>query len=88
MHVITRYYLKKKGLFDEETSHMFTRQIIEAVGYLHANGVVHRDLKPENVMVDCDGQSPVFFHIKQDLKTNSASRLRVLAGMKGSLGVY
>lgn len=49
------YYLKKKGLFDEETSHMFTRQIVAAVEYLHANGVVHRDLKPENVMVDCDG---------------------------------
>ena len=73
---------------------MFTRQIIEAVGYLHANGVVHRDLKPENVMVDCDGQSPVFFHIKHDRITNCASGLRVLGRMKGclwclsSLGVY
>ncbi len=26
--------------------------ILDALGYIHANGVVHRDLKPENIMVD------------------------------------
>ena len=28
--------------------------ILEALEYIHANGVVHRDLKPENIMVDAD----------------------------------
>ena len=26
--------------------------VLEALEYVHANGVVHRDLKPENIMVD------------------------------------
>lgn len=29
-------------------------QILEALAFLHANGVVHRDLKPSNVLVDFD----------------------------------
>jgi serine/threonine protein kinase len=29
--------------------------VLEALDYIHANGVVHRDLKPENIMVD-DGR--------------------------------
>ncbi|HUV70242.1 MAG TPA: serine/threonine-protein kinase [Terracidiphilus sp.] len=27
-------------------------EVLHALGYIHANGVVHRDLKPENIMVD------------------------------------
>jgi serine/threonine-protein kinase len=32
-----------------------TTQVLEALAYLHENGVVHRDLKPENIMVDDSG---------------------------------
>ena len=33
-------------------------QVLEALAYVHAQGVVHRDLKPENVLVDAGRQRP------------------------------
>ena len=30
------------------------KQALEALGYLHACGVVHRDIKPENILVELE----------------------------------
>lgn len=32
------------------------RQVADAVGYAHGEGVVHRDLKPQNILIDAQGQ--------------------------------
>jgi serine/threonine-protein kinase len=37
------------------------RSLLDALGYLHARGVVHRDLKPENVVLGQDGVKLVDF---------------------------
>lgn len=37
--------------YNEEDGRMIFRQIMSALHYCHANGVVHRDLKPENFIM-------------------------------------
>ncbi|XP_059805971.1 calcium/calmodulin-dependent protein kinase type 1D-like [Hypanus sabinus] len=39
-----------RGVYTEKDASSLIRQILEAVRYLHENGVVHRDLKPENLL--------------------------------------
>lgn len=44
-----------EGRFNEEQARYYFRQLIEGVGYCHAQGVCHRDLKPENLLLDEHG---------------------------------
>lgn len=44
-------YLEMRGALGEPETAMIIRQILEAVNYMHDNGVVHRDIKPENILM-------------------------------------
>ena len=58
-------------------------QICEALGYMHANGVVHRDLKPENILVTAVGVVKIMdFGIALD---EHARRL-TWSGMSSTIG--
>jgi len=48
---LSDYIVAKKRIKEEEACRLF-KQIIEAVEYLHKNGIAHRDLKPENILLD------------------------------------
>ena len=40
----------------QEQAEEWLRQLLEALGYMHAQGVVHRDVKPENIMFNESGR--------------------------------
>ncbi|ODQ57085.1 hypothetical protein WICANDRAFT_24001, partial [Wickerhamomyces anomalus NRRL Y-366-8] len=44
--------IKQYGSLNEETTRYYGAQILDAIKYMHDNGVVHRDLKPENILLD------------------------------------
>jgi calcium/calmodulin-dependent protein kinase I len=43
-----------RGSYSEADAANIVKQILEAVAYMHANGIAHRDLKPENLL--CTGK--------------------------------
>jgi serine/threonine protein kinase len=57
--------------------------ILEALEYIHANGVVHRDLKPENIMVDAEDNIKL---IDFGIASDSAARRLTFANITATLG--
>ncbi|KAL4073772.1 kinase-like domain-containing protein [Scleroderma yunnanense] len=47
---LLEFILKNNGLNEPMAIHI-TRQICEALAYIHGKGIAHRDLKPENVLL-------------------------------------
>ncbi|KAM4796385.1 NUAK family SNF1-like kinase 2 [Rhinophrynus dorsalis] len=45
-------YISERQRLSDHEARRFFRQIVSAVQYCHANGVVHRDLKLENILLD------------------------------------
>src|ERR1700722_5252470 len=43
-----------EGKMSQDRAIRIAIEVLEALEYIHEQGVVHRDLKPENIMVDAD----------------------------------
>jgi serine/threonine-protein kinase len=72
-----------EGRIPQERAIRIAISILDALEYIHANGVVHRDLKPENVMVDeNDNIKLIDFGIASD----SAARRLTYANITATLG--
>jgi len=72
-----------EGKIPQARAIRITIGVLEALDYIHANGVVHRDLKPENIMVDeNDNIKLIDFGIASD----SAARRLTYANFTATLG--
>jgi serine/threonine protein kinase len=49
---LLRRYLSEEGKLPQKRAIAIALKVLDALAYIHAQGVVHRDLKPENIMVD------------------------------------
>jgi serine/threonine protein kinase len=50
-----KLYLERNGRLDDKQIKGLFVQMLDAVGYIHGNGLVHRDIKPSNFMIGKDG---------------------------------
>ncbi len=72
-----------EGRMPQDRAIRIAIQVLDALDYIHANGVVHRDLKPENIMVDeHDHIKLIDFGIAGD----SAARRLTYANFTATLG--
>ena len=79
---LLRQILHEGRISHDRAIHIATG-VLEALDYIHSNGVVHRDLKPENIMVDdADHIKLIDFGIASD----SSARRLTYANFTATLG--
>jgi serine/threonine protein kinase len=72
-----------EGRIDPQRAIRIAVEVLDALEYIHENGVVHRDLKPENIMVDAqDSVKLIDFGIAGD----SAAKRLTYANLTAALG--
>ncbi len=82
-------YLERKGkLTDDEIRDIFS-QMLDAVGYVHAQHLVHRDIKPSNFMIDKNGKVKLMdFGIAKTLDPTSAEYTQTVPGVLMGTPMY
>ena len=80
---LLRKILDEQHKLPPERAVSLALRILDALGYIHAPGVVHRDLKPENIMVDEDDAIKI---IDFGIAGNVKSRRLTFAKLSQTMG--
>lgn len=74
-----------EGRIREDRAMAITCRVLDALDYIHQNGVVHRDLKPENIMVD-EANNDAIKLIDFGIAGDSEARRLTYANFTATLG--
>jgi len=80
---LLRDILHEEGKLSQDRAVRIAIEALEALEYIHENGVVHRDLKPENIMVDAQDKIKL---IDFGIAGDSAARRLTYANFTATLG--
>ena len=47
--------LQNMGALDEDVARAYISEVVLALEYCHAQGIIHRDIKPDNILISGDG---------------------------------
>jgi serine/threonine-protein kinase len=73
--------MQREGVFGWERAARLTVQILTALDYAHASGIIHRDIKPSNVIVSATGVVKVLdFGIARVLDADRMTRQGLIIG--------
>lgn len=69
--------------FEPEQVKALLNALLDAVSYIHANGILHRDISPDNIMIDGAGQPVLIdFGAARDVATSATRAVSALHVVK------
>lgn len=76
-------HLKNQAKFDLAEIGEILRQLLDGLGYAHAQGVVHRDVKPSNLLINDDGRIKISDFGIAHIDTSSLTQVGEIMGSPG-----
>ena len=71
------FRLQQQCYLDEPSARVLFAEVVSALRYLHARGVIYRDLKPDNILVGLDGHILLAdFGVSKQLSSTVCARAR------------
>ena len=82
--VANRLKHSRGGAFTDSEAVRFARQILSALGYMHAKGFVHRDVKLENILYRTNARDSPVVLVDFGISRNFQDKRRLMTSAVGS----